>query len=94
MKHHIILMQKYSYTIYAIMICITGESEEAETTTFSAVHDDIIQAHILTRLDGAALASAASTCSQLNSLSVPMNIYGPTCATPSSHPPTLNVFNK
>jgi len=61
------------------MICITGKSEEAETTTFSAVHDDIIQAHILTRLDGAALASAASTCSQLNSLCSNEHLWANMC---------------
>ncbi|KAF5937607.1 hypothetical protein HYC85_025113 [Camellia sinensis] len=38
-------------------------------TTISAVHPDILQTHILTRLDGPTLASAASTSSQLCALS-------------------------
>lgn len=38
-------------------------------TTISDVHPDIIQTHILTCLDGPALASIASTCSTLHTLS-------------------------
>ncbi|KAK7345305.1 hypothetical protein VNO77_15906 [Canavalia gladiata] len=38
-------------------------------TTLSDIHPDIIESHILKRLDGPALASAASTSSQLRNLS-------------------------
>ncbi|KAG4996409.1 hypothetical protein AAZX31_10G070700 [Glycine max] len=41
----------------------------AESSALSAIHPDIIQTHILTRLPGPALASATATCSQLHSLS-------------------------
>ncbi|PSR89844.1 F-box protein [Actinidia chinensis var. chinensis] len=43
--------------------------EQLEGTAISAVHPDIIQTHILTRLDGPTLASARCVSSQLHSLS-------------------------
>lgn len=48
-------------------------------TTISAVHPDIIQTHILTRLDGPALASIATTCSQLHALSEHEQLWESIC---------------
>ncbi|KAG5043928.1 hypothetical protein JHK87_007843 [Glycine soja] len=47
---------------------VTDEASGGGATTIFAVHPDIIQTHILTCLDGRALASVASTCSQLHAL--------------------------
>ncbi|GER33206.1 F-box family protein [Striga asiatica] len=46
----------------------TCTADGAGTTTITAVHPDVIQSHILNRLDGAALASASCTSPQLLSL--------------------------
>lgn len=55
------------------MACTSGETDSSgeanSSTTISALHPDVIQTHILTRLDGPSLASAAATCSQLHALS-------------------------
>lgn len=64
------------------MACTSGEPKAATataTTTISAVHSDIIQTHILTRLDGPALASIASTCSQLHALSSNEHLWAKAC---------------
>ncbi|XAR69789.1 hypothetical protein NMG60_11001511 [Bertholletia excelsa] len=55
---------------------ITAASDGG-TTTFLDVHRDI--AHILPRLDGASLASADCTFSQLHSLSTQDHLYTTTC---------------
>ncbi|XP_061347740.1 probable F-box protein At2g36090 [Gastrolobium bilobum] len=60
------------------MACTPGEITTA-ATTISAVHPDVILTHILTRLDGAALASAASTCSQLRALSSHEHLWVNAC---------------
>ncbi|KAJ1385770.1 F-box-like domain superfamily [Sesbania bispinosa] len=57
----------------------TSDEAEAPAATISAFHPDIIQTHILTRLDGLALASAASTCSQLRALSSHEHLWANAC---------------
>ncbi|XVF69229.1 hypothetical protein PTKIN_Ptkin11bG0064200 [Pterospermum kingtungense] len=47
--------------------------------TISTLHPDIIQAHILTRLDGPDLASAACVSSHLRSLSTKPNLWSDIC---------------
>ncbi|XP_020210305.1 probable F-box protein At2g36090 [Cajanus cajan] len=67
------------------MASTSGEPNAAETgdrggaTTLSDVPGDVIQAHILTRLDGPALAAAASTCSQLRGLSSQPHLWAHAC---------------
>ena len=57
----------------------TTTDDEGGATNISAVHPDIIQTHILTRLDGPSLASTASTCSQLRNLSSNDHIWANIC---------------
>lgn len=65
--------------------------ETGGATTISAVHPDIIQNHILTCLDGPALASVASTCAQLNALSADEHLWANTCRStwPSTDTPRV-----
>ncbi|KAF5744897.1 F-box protein [Tripterygium wilfordii] len=49
-------------------------------TTISTVHPDIIQTHILTRLDGPTLASAACVSSQLHALSTQDKLWRHICS--------------
>ncbi|XP_057425845.1 probable F-box protein At2g36090 [Lotus japonicus] len=61
------------------MACISDEPKTEAATTISAVHPDIIHANILTRLDGAALASAVSSCSQFRTLSFHEDLWSNAC---------------
>uniref|UniRef100_A0A5B7ADC7 F-box protein n=1 Tax=Davidia involucrata TaxID=16924 RepID=A0A5B7ADC7_DAVIN len=65
--------------------------EEGGATTFSAVHPDILQAHILTRLDGPTLASASCASSQLHALSAQDHLWTDICHStwPSTTTPRL-----
>ncbi|XAR60167.1 hypothetical protein NMG60_11033425 [Bertholletia excelsa] len=60
---------------------MVGDSSSLTTRTasiddeISAVHPDVIRTHILTRLDGPALASAASASSMLHHLSTEENLW-------------------
>ncbi|XP_052184665.1 F-box protein At3g44326-like [Diospyros lotus] len=60
-------------------------------TAISAVHVDIIQTHILTRLDGPTLASACCASSQLHILSQDENLWRDVCnqTWPSTSDPLL-----
>ncbi|CAJ2632304.1 probable F-box protein At2g36090 [Trifolium pratense] len=66
-----------------ILISTIGKTittdEEGGAATISAIHPDIIQTHILTCLDGPSLASASSTCSQLNNLSSNEHLWNKIC---------------
>ncbi|XP_004494914.1 probable F-box protein At2g36090 [Cicer arietinum] len=68
------------------MVCTLSKLNTATTTdesggaaTISALHQDIILTHILTCLDGPSLASASSTCSQLNTLSSHEHLWSNIC---------------
>ncbi|KAI8573446.1 hypothetical protein RHMOL_Rhmol01G0278300 [Rhododendron molle] len=50
-----------------------------DATTISSVHPDILQTHILTRLDGPTLASAACASSQLHALSTQETLWQQIC---------------
>ncbi|MED6156546.1 hypothetical protein PIB30_015432 [Stylosanthes scabra] len=77
------------------MACTSGESTTAEkwtgATTISALHPDVIESHILTRLDGASLCSAAATCSQLHALSSGDHLWSRACRSmwPSTNSPRV-----
>lgn len=65
-------------------------------TAISTVHPDIIQTHILTRLDGPTLASAACASSQLHALSTEEKLWRDICAAtwPSiDHPRVRHVIS-
>ncbi|KAI9122134.1 hypothetical protein K1719_006823 [Acacia pycnantha] len=49
------------------------------TAYISTLHPDIIQTHILSRLDYSTLASAAATCSQLNVLASQEDVWANLC---------------
>lgn len=74
------------------MACSSVESKALITdecgggATITAIHPDIIETHILTRLDGPALASAAATSSQLRALSSDEHLWAN--ATHSTWPST------
>ncbi|XP_025634906.1 probable F-box protein At2g36090 [Arachis hypogaea] len=78
------------------MACTSGESSTAEqrsgAATISALHPDVIESHILTRLDGASLGSAAATCSQLHALSSSDHLWSRACRSmwPSSNSPRVS----
>ncbi|XVF69228.1 hypothetical protein PTKIN_Ptkin11bG0064100 [Pterospermum kingtungense] len=62
----------------------------------SALHSDIIQSHILTRLDGASLSSLACASSQLHALSTQQNLWQNICSSnwPSvSHPHVQQIIS-
>ncbi|XP_050382750.1 probable F-box protein At2g36090 [Argentina anserina] len=61
------------------------------SASISGVHPDIIQTHILTRLDGPTLASAACTSSQLHSLASDHSLWANICHStwPSTTAPRL-----
>jgi len=69
----------------------TTAVDEGEATTISAVHPDIIRAHILTRLDGPTLASTACATSQLYTLSTQEDLWTNVChcTWPSTNTPRL-----
>ncbi|XP_022730183.1 F-box protein At2g27310-like [Durio zibethinus] len=66
----------------------------ASNETISTVHPDIIQSHILTRLDGPSLASFACTSSQLHALSTEENLWQNICSStwPSVNHPRVQEF--
>ncbi|KAL6205253.1 hypothetical protein ACLB2K_022515 [Fragaria x ananassa] len=55
--------------------------EQGGDASISALHSDIITSHILTRLDGPTLASAACTSSQLRAFSADQTLWKDICAT-------------
>ncbi|XVF19665.1 hypothetical protein REPUB_Repub11eG0130600 [Reevesia pubescens] len=63
----------------------------ASNVTIATVHPDIIQSHILTRLDGPSLASFACASSQLHALSTDVNLWQNICSStwPSINHPRL-----
>ncbi|KAK7284830.1 hypothetical protein RJT34_19583 [Clitoria ternatea] len=69
----------------------TTTDETSGATTLSAVHPDIIQAHILKCLDGPSLASISTTCSQFRALSDHEHLWSNICdATwPSTNTPRV-----
>ncbi|XP_057438864.1 probable F-box protein At2g36090 [Lotus japonicus] len=64
------------------------------TTNISDIHADIIEAHILTGLDGPGLASVASTCTHLKALSVQAHLWANICRTtwPTTNNPRVRHF--
>ncbi|CAB4317474.1 unnamed protein product [Prunus armeniaca] len=65
--------------------------DETSPASISTVHTDIIQTHILTRLDGPTLASAASTSSQLRALASHHPLWANICRStwPSTSTPRV-----
>ncbi|KAF8395421.1 hypothetical protein HHK36_019367 [Tetracentron sinense] len=65
------------------MACSTRSTspagDEVSATTISAIHSDVLQTHILTRLDGPTLASATCVSSQLHSLSTQESLWRDIC---------------
>eukprot|EP00257_Ricinus_communis_P027726 XP_025015140.1 probable F-box protein At2g36090 [Ricinus communis] len=61
------------------------------SATISTVHQDILQTHILTRLDGPALASTSCTSTELNSLSSQRSLWSNLCSStwPSTNSPRV-----
>ncbi|KAM1977369.1 hypothetical protein EV2_014383 [Malus domestica] len=55
------------------------DGDKATSASISAVHPDIIQTHILTRLDGPTLASAACTSSKLQALASHQPLWANIC---------------
>ncbi|KAK3205648.1 hypothetical protein Dsin_019694 [Dipteronia sinensis] len=70
----------------------TTADHGAGETTISAVHEDIIQTHILTRLDGPTLAAAACASSQLQVLSSEDKLWQKICTAtwPSINDPRVS----
>ncbi|KAJ4705321.1 putative F-box family protein [Melia azedarach] len=62
-----------------------------KTAAISSVHPDVIETHILTRLDGATLASASCVSSQLHSLASKETLWTTICHStwPSTNTPRL-----
>lgn len=52
---------------------------DAATTSVTDIHPDVLRTHILTRLDGPALAAVASTSSQLHCLTADPNLWAELC---------------
>ncbi|XP_030448940.1 probable F-box protein At2g36090 [Syzygium oleosum] len=67
-------------------------SSAAAATTIAAIHEDVLRAHVLTRLDGPALASAACASSQLRSLSSERDLWANMCRStwPSTSSPLVS----
>ncbi|GFZ13098.1 hypothetical protein Acr_23g0014830 [Actinidia rufa] len=68
--------------------------DQGGDNTISAVHQDILRTHILTRLDGPTLASAGCASAQLHALSTEENLWREICnATwPSTADPLVRHF--
>ncbi|KAJ4724925.1 putative F-box family protein [Melia azedarach] len=64
------------------------------TTTILTLHPDIVETHILTRLDGQTLAAAACTSSQLHSLCTQENLWREICSStwPSASDPRVQTI--
>ncbi|CAI8584131.1 unnamed protein product [Vicia faba] len=76
------------------MVCTlskTTATDPGGAAPISVMPPDVIQTHILTSLDGPSLASAASTCSQLNILSSHEHLWCKICNStwPSSNTPRV-----
>ncbi|KAI3471907.1 hypothetical protein Pfo_028595 [Paulownia fortunei] len=69
-------------------------AEQGGATGFSALHPDIIKSHVLTRLDGPALGSAACCSTTLRHLSSQDNLWSNICHStwPSTSSPRLSHF--
>ncbi|KAG8376761.1 hypothetical protein BUALT_Bualt09G0097400 [Buddleja alternifolia] len=67
-------------------------AEQGGDTGFSILHPDIIQSHVLTRLDGPSLGSAACCCAALRYLSSDDNLWTNICHStwPSTKSPQLS----
>ncbi|CAN0847194.1 Probable F-box protein At2g36090 [Linum grandiflorum] len=70
------------------MTCNSCDQEASSSNSLSAIHQDIIRAHILTRLDGVALLSAACSSTELSSLASQDNLWENVCR--STWPSTDN----
>ncbi|XP_010271733.1 PREDICTED: probable F-box protein At1g60180 [Nelumbo nucifera] len=68
-----------------------GEDEGGAITTIAAIHFDVLQAHIFTRLDGPSLASVSCVSSQLYDLSNEESLWRDIChsAWPSTDNPRV-----
>ncbi|OWM69020.1 F-box protein At2g27310-like [Punica granatum] len=68
-----------------------GRSHEAATASITTVHSDIIRSHILTRLDGPALAAVTCASAQLSALSSDDALWRDVCAStwPSTQDPLV-----
>ncbi|KAI6696471.1 hypothetical protein NL676_016590 [Syzygium grande] len=67
-------------------------SSSSAAATIAAIHEDVLRAHVLTRLDGPALASAACASSQLRSLSSERDLWANMCRStwPSTSSPLVS----
>ncbi|KGN59160.1 probable F-box protein At2g36090 [Cucumis sativus] len=67
---------------------------DAASTSISDIHPDILRTHILTRLDGPALASAACTSSELHRLTAEPKLWSAICHStwPSTTTPRLHAL--
>ena len=67
---------------------------DSPSTTITSVHPDIIQTHILTRLDGPTLAAAGAASSQLHALATVDKLWRDICTStwPSLNDPTLQAL--
>ncbi|KAF9591414.1 hypothetical protein IFM89_004112 [Coptis chinensis] len=68
--------------------------EGVATTSISSLHHDIINTHLLTRLDGPTLASTSCASSQLHTLSNDENLWTNICLStwPSTDDPRIRQF--
>ncbi|KAE9619582.1 hypothetical protein Lal_00049358 [Lupinus albus] len=84
-------------TLHTPMTCTSGEPKATTTenhggaTTFSIIQPEVIETHILTRLDGPTLASAGTTSSQLHALSSHHHLWDKACYStwPSTNTPRV-----
>ncbi|KAL6988455.1 hypothetical protein U1Q18_014206 [Sarracenia purpurea var. burkii] len=67
------------YPPTATVTATAAAAEEGSATTLSDVPTDILQSHILTRLDGLTLASASCVSSQLHSLAAQDHLWTTVC---------------
>ncbi|CAL5212307.1 unnamed protein product [Lathyrus oleraceus] len=58
---------------------MAASSSSSSTSSIITMHHDIIHTHILTRLDAAALATTASTCSHLRDLCIDDSLWRKIC---------------
>ncbi|KAL3518586.1 hypothetical protein ACH5RR_021175 [Cinchona calisaya] len=68
-----------SSTTCSISTTTTAEEHGGGATAITAVHPDIIQTHILTRLDGPTLASTSCASSHLHTLCTEENLWKKIC---------------
>ncbi|CAL0299416.1 unnamed protein product [Lupinus luteus] len=90
-------MELKTLTLPAPMTCTSGETKATTTnnyggaTTISTIQPEIIQTHILTRLDGPTLASVGTTSSELRALSSHNHLWDNACYStwPSTNTPRV-----